>query len=239
MSIRTRASRVTLATALFVAVALNTPPTTPSISQDRPEPPSPEEIAVLDELMAWIGPEDRGFVAVRHADVVQAVRSQPTSFQLFRSMNPREERLALLSGIPYASAIERAASRYSLDELLIAAVIEVESAFNAEAVSPAGALGLMQVMPSTAALYTSKDPLSPTVNVDLGARYLRSMLEAFDGDLELALAAYNAGPGNVRRFKGVPPFRETQLYVAKVLERYVDHHQDVWRQSGQTDLFSS
>jgi len=239
MSIRTRASRVTLATALFVVVTLNSPPTTPSISQERPEPPSPEEIAVLDELMAWIGPEDRGFVAVRRADVVQAVRSQPTSFQLFRSANPREERLALLSGLPYAAAIERAASRHSLDELLIAAVIEVESAFDAQAVSPAGALGLMQLMPSTAALYGSGDPLSPAVNVDLGARYLRSMLEAFDGDLELALAAYNAGPGNVRRFNGVPPFRETQLYVAKVLERYVDHHKDVWRQSGQTDLFSS
>lgn len=239
MSIRTRASRVTLATALFLVVTLNSPPTIPSISEDRPEPPSPEEIAVLDELLEWIRPEDRDFVAVRPADVAQAVRSRPTSFQLFRSLNPRDERLAHLSNLPYARLIERAASRYSLDELLIASVIEVESAFDAEAVSPVGALGLMQVMPTTAALYGAKDPLNPAANVDLGARYLSTMLETFDGDLELALAAYNAGPGNVRRFKGVPPFQETQNYVRKVLNRYVVHHQDVWRTSGRIDGFSS
>lgn len=239
MSIRTRASRVTLATALFVVVTLNSPPTIPSISQDRPEPPSPEEIAVLNELLQWIGPEDRGFVAVRRGDVAQAVRSHSMSFQLFRSLNPRDERLDFLSDVPYARLIERAASRYSLDELLLAAVIEVESAFDAGAISPVGALGLMQVMPSTAALYGTKDLLNPAANVDMGARYLSNMLDAFDGDLELALAAYNAGPGNVRRFKGVPPFRETQKYVGKVLSRYVDHHQDVWRRSGRTDLFSS
>lgn len=239
MSIRTRASRVTLATALFVVVTLNSPPTIPSISEDRPEPPSPEEIMVLQELLQWIGPEDRDFFAVRPADIARAVRSRPTSFQLFRSMNPRDERVALLSDLPYAGLIERAASRYSLDELLLAAVIEVESAFNAEAVSPVGAIGLMQVMPSTAAQYGSGDPSNPATNVDLGARYLSSMLDTFGGDIELALAAYNAGPGNVRRFKGVPPFRETQLYVGKVLRRYVDHHQDVWRKSGRTDLFSS
>ncbi len=239
MSIRTRASRVTLATALFVVVTLNSPPTIPSISTDREPPPSPEEIAVLNELLQWIGPEDRGFIAVHPADVAEAVRAHRTSFQLFRSVNPRDERLALLSDLPYARLIERAASRYRLDELLLAAVIEVESDFDAAAVSPVGALGLMQVMPSTAALYGYKDPLNPASNVDLGARYLSRMLEAFDGDIELALAAYNAGPGNVRRFKGVPPFKETQKYVGKVLSRYVDHHQDVWRQSGRIDLFAS
>lgn len=239
MSIRSRASRVTLATALFVAVTLNSPPTTSSISEDRPAPPSPEEIAVLNELVQWIGPEDRGFVAVRPSDVANAVRSRPTSFQLFRSLNPREERIAFLSNLPYARLIERAALRYSLDELLLAAVIEVESAFNPEAVSPVGALGLMQVMPATAEVYGKRDLLNPAANVDMGARYLSQMLKTFDGDLELALAAYNAGPGNVRRFNGVPPFRETKAYVAKVLSRYVDHHQGVWRRSGRTDLFSS
>ncbi len=239
MSIRTRASRVTLATVFFVVVALNSPPTIPSISGDRPPPPSPEEIAVLNELLEWIGPEDRGFVAVRPADVAEAVRSRRMSFQLFRSLNPRNERLALLNNLPYARLIERAASRYSLDELLLAAVIEVESAFDAEAVSPVGALGLMQVMPSTAELYGYRDPLNPASNVDLGARYLSRMLDTFDGDIELALAAYNAGPGNVRRFHGVPPFRETKSYVGKVLSLYVDHHQDVWRKSGRIDLFAS
>ncbi|MFQ5524748.1 MAG: lytic transglycosylase domain-containing protein [Thermoanaerobaculia bacterium] len=238
MSFRTRASRVTVATAFFVVVALNSPqPTIPSISDDRPPPPSPEEIAILEELVEWIGPEDRNFLGVGPSDLAEAVRARPTSFQLFRSVNPREERLAHLEHLPYAKLIQKAAERHSLDEFLLAAVIEVESAFDADAVSPVGALGLMQVMPATAELYGYREALNPASNVDLGARYLSRMLASFDGDLELALAAYNAGPGNVRRFNGVPPFRETRSYVRKVLSRYVDHHQDVWRSSGRVDLF--
>lgn len=238
MSIRSRASRVTLASVFFVVVTLNSPQTTtPSISEDRPAPPSPAELAILEELIEWIEPKDRGFVAVGPRDLAEAVRSRPTSFQLFRSASAREDRLAHVSHLPYANLIKKAAERHDLDELLLAAVIEVESAFDANAVSPVGALGLMQVMPSTAALYGYKSPLNPASNVDAGARYLSRMLSAFDGDLELALAAYNAGPGNVRRFNGVPPFQETRSYVEKVLARYVDHHQRVWRNSGRTDLF--
>lgn len=238
MSIRTRASRVTLATALFVAVSFNTPPTIPSISEDRPTPPSPEEIEILHELAEWIRPEGRDLVAVRPADVAQAVKSRQTSFQLFRSASPRDSRLALLRDLPYSDLIQRAAERHSVDELLLASMMEVESGFDADAVSPVGALGLMQVMPTTADLFGYKDPLSPAANVDLGALYMSRMLDSFDGDVTLALAAYNAGPGNVRRFNGIPPFRETRSYVRKVLNRYVDHHQDLWRASGQTDLFT-
>lgn len=237
MSIRTRASRVTLATVLFLVVSLNSPPTIPSISSDRPAPPTPEELAVLEELLEWIGAANRSFVAVHPADIAGAVKARPTSFQLFRTMNPRDDRLELLSDFPYAKLIERAAERHSVDELLLAAVIEVESAFNPDAVSPVGALGLMQVMPGTAELFGYKNPLNPASNVDLGARYLSRLLARFDGDLELALAAYNAGPGNVTRFNGVPPFRETQSYVRKVLARYVGHHQEVWKNSRRSDLW--
>ncbi len=226
-----------MATALFVVVTLNSPPTTPFISEDRAAPPSPEEIAILEELAQWIGPEDRQFMAVRPADVAEAVRSHSTSFQLFRSVNPRKERLELLNDLPYASLIQRAAERHRLDELLLAAVIEVESAFDAGAVSPVGALGLMQVMPSTAELYGYNEALSPASNVEVGARHLSRLLDSYNGDLELALAAYNAGSGNVRRFNGVPPFRETRSYVRKVLSRYVGHHQDLWRRSGRADIF--
>lgn len=235
MSIRTRSFRVTAATILFVVATLNSPPSIHSVPADRPEPPSLEEVAVLDELLEWLDVERGGFQAVRVEDVAGAIRSRERSFSLFRSLNGRNERLAALRGVPYAGLIERAAQKHSLDELLLAAVMEIESGFNPNAVSPVGALGLMQVMPSTAELFGYADPLNPVSNVDLGARYLSRMIRDFDGDLELALAAYNAGPGAVRRFDGVPPFRETRTYVKKVLGRYVDHHQSIWKQTGRDD----
>ncbi len=241
MSIRSRTSKVTVGTILFVIATLNSPPGIPSVAEDRPAPPSLEEIAVLDELLGWLDTDSysfrpTGFQAVRSIDMVEAVRDRHQSFRLFHSYNDRDQRLAALKGVPYSRLIARAARKYGIDELLLASVIEVESGFNEQAISPVGAIGLMQVMPDTAALYGYSDPSNPASNVDLGARYLNWLLEEFDGDLALALAAYNAGPGNVRRFGGLPPFRETQRYVRKVLGRYVDHHQRLWRRTGEDDL---
>ena len=237
MRIRTvrRFRRVALATALFLVVALDSPPTTSSISETRPEPPSPEELAVLEELLDWIGTGNSRFEVIRPADVVSAIRERPRSFALFRSWNGPENRGRIINGMPYGGIIRRAAQRYSVDELLVAAIVEAESSFNAAAISPVGAVGLMQVMPSTAATYGAGDPWNPAVNVDLGARYLSRLLNRFGGDLELALAAYNAGPGAVDRYDGMPPYRETRAYVGKVLSRYVDHHQQAWRDSRAED----
>jgi hypothetical protein len=226
---------VAIATLLFLVVALDSPPTTSSVSDTRPDPPSPEELAVLDELLDWIGTGGSKFEISRPGSIVATIRERPQSFELFHSWNGPEKREPIIDRMPYGTIIRRAARRHSVDELLVAAIVEAESSFNPMAVSPVGAVGLMQVMPSTAASYGAGDPLNPAVNVDLGARYLSRLLNRFDGDLELTLAAYNAGPGAVDRYEGMPPYRETRAYVGKVLSRYVDHHQRAWRDSRAED----
>jgi soluble lytic murein transglycosylase-like protein len=113
-----------------------------------------------------------------------------------------------------------AARRHGLDPDLVLAVVAVESGFRPQAVSPKGAQGLMQLMPATALSLGIRDPLDPSANLDGGARHLGFLLALYDGDVKRALAAYNAGTGAVGRHQGVPPYRETQDYVKKVLERY-------------------
>lgn len=113
-----------------------------------------------------------------------------------------------------------AAERYGLDPALVLAVVHVESGGEARAQSPKGAQGLMQLMPKTAAELGVTDRLDPAANLDGGSRYLDALLRKYRGDLRKALAAYNAGPGAVARHGGVPPYRETQEYVRRVLRRY-------------------
>ncbi len=116
--------------------------------------------------------------------------------------------------------IQQASRRYGLDPLLIKAVIAVESSFDRWAVSAKGAKGLMQLMPETARDLAVDDPFDPAANIDGGARYLRQLLDVFDGDLSLALAAYNAGPNRVRELGRVPAIPETRHYVRRVLATY-------------------
>ncbi len=119
----------------------------------------------------------------------------------------------------YASIIGEAAREHALDPHLLTEVIRAESGFNPRAVSPAGAKGLMQLMDATARSLGVQDPFDPVQNVRAGARYLAKLLERYGGDVRRALAAYNAGPGAVDRYNGVPPYRETQQYVEKILAR--------------------
>ena len=124
---------------------------------------------------------------------------------------------ASLSGVPYADLFTRAGSRHGVDPALLAAVAQQESGFDASAVSPAGAQGLMQFMPATAR-GLGVDPFDPASAVDGAARYLADLTEQF-GSTELGLAAYNAGPGTVRRYGGIPPYSETQDYVRSVMSK--------------------
>jgi len=120
--------------------------------------------------------------------------------------------------VPYGAEIFAAARRHGVDPELVAAVVRAESAFNVGAVSHKGARGLMQLMPATASRFgVSRERIhDPGANVDAGARYLAWLLGRFEGDLALALAAYNAGEGTVDRYGGVPPFRETRGYIQKI-----------------------
>jgi len=120
----------------------------------------------------------------------------------------------------YARDINEAAARYAVPERLIWAVIRAESGFEPRAVSRRGARGLMQLMPETAAILGVRDVFDPHENIDAGARHLRALIERFSHDLRLAVAAYNAGEKAVLRYGSVPPYRETQQYVTRVLRFY-------------------
>ncbi len=145
------------------------------------------------------------------APEVKYVRS-PRSSQAF----PRKQ----LHPTAYDRYIVRVGNLYNVDPYLIKAVIRTESAFNHRAVSRKGAQGLMQLMPGTAEDLRVDNPFNPSENIDGGVRYLRSLLDTFDGNLVLSLAAYNAGPGLVKRTGGVPQIPETLDYVRKVLANY-------------------
>jgi soluble lytic murein transglycosylase-like protein len=119
----------------------------------------------------------------------------------------------LPAGTPFAAEITAAAKKHGIDPALLAGLVKQESGFNPNAGSPAGARGLTQLMPGTAAGLGVTNVLDPVQNLDGGAKYLRQQLDAFGGDVTRALAAYNAGPGAVQRYGGVPPYAETQNYV--------------------------
>jgi soluble lytic murein transglycosylase-like protein len=134
--------------------------------------------------------------------------------QSAQSINSRKREI-------YSGEIRRAASLYHLDERLLHAVIAAESGYSARIVSSKGAMGLMQLMPETARRYKVTNSFDPAQNIDAGAQYLSSLLAQFDNNIPLALAAYNAGENNVRKYGGrIPPFPETLVYVPKVMNLY-------------------
>jgi len=120
----------------------------------------------------------------------------------------------------FAELINSTARRHGIHPEFVQAVIDVESAFDPNAISKKGAQGLMQLMPATAERFGVSNAFNPAQNIDGGTRYLRYLLDLFGGDMRLALAAYNAGENAVLKVNGVPPYRETRNYVARVLRRF-------------------
>ena len=170
-----------------------------------------------------------GWLSAAHADIYRYVDENGV---IHFTNTPTNSRFNLYlkdsGGTPeLADIIRRYSSHFRLEEALVKAVIKVESDYNPRAVSSKGALGLMQLLPETARLLKVLDPMNPEENIRGGSRYLREMLDQFNGDLELALAAYNAGPNAVRRHGGIPPYDETRNYVTQV-KKYMRHY----RQNG-------
>jgi hypothetical protein len=124
---------------------------------------------------------------------------------------------SLLDGTPYGEIIASVSEAQGVNPLLVRALIQVESKFRPTARSRKGAMGLMQLMPSTAREYNVRNPFEPKANIEAGIKHLKSLIDRFGSSLELALAAYNAGPSAVEKFNGVPPYRETRNYVSRIL----------------------
>ena len=158
--------------------------------------------------------------AAAPAAVAAPATSATFGAQLASAMAPAAAPLATTAAAgatPYAAQISAAAARNGVDPGLLTALIRQESGFDPNAGSPAGAQGLAQLMPGTAAGLGVTNPFDPVQSIEGGAKYLRQQLDRFGGNVEHALAAYNAGPGAVARFGGVPPYAETQNYVRKVM----------------------
>lgn len=167
---------------------------------------------------------------VTKGDLDAALGSAPRRAGLFTAGSDAQ-RSRWLSRLPYGSIMAKAAERNRVDPLLLAAVVEAESRFAPRARSHGGALGLMQLLPQTARENGTRNPLDPYANVEAGSRYLGRLLLRFQGRCELALAAYNTGPEVIARCGCVPPYRETQAFVKRVMALYEKHQQGVLQQS--------
>jgi soluble lytic murein transglycosylase-like protein len=233
-SYRLRVPLTTLATIFFLALTFestrsDTAPTDPNLRLRLDAATQTQDLERF--LVAGSGAADHGFHAFRSRDLYAAANpapaASPASHRL-SLLDPGpgvEEKRRFLHQMPYGTVIALAAERNHVDGLLLAAMVSVESGFSPRAISHQGARGLMQVIPDVAADYGIKgDLLDPYVNMEVGSRFVGGLIKDYKGDLDLALAAYNAGPGVVERYKGIPPYHETRGYVRQVLAQYAEYH---------------
>jgi len=240
--IRARVPSAALIFLPFLALAIQAVPSHPSTPRPALLPAPTHEDLGRRELAAilaggasaswpqWSPPTqlaERGAGAVSPADLSAALGAEPRRFGLFRADSAVDGRRELLRRIPFGAILAAAGERNHVDPLLLAAMVESESRFVPHAVSPCGAVGLMQLLPSTGEDFGVKDLRDPYANVDAGSRYLRLLLDRFRDRPDLAIAAYNTGPEVVARYGCVPPYRETQDFVKRVLTCYARNRQEV------------
>ena len=174
-----------------------------------------------NRLVYWSSTQHR-WKTVPHANV-QAAQSAAAEVNNYLGKSPSKQNSFARSGFTQQeidAAIDQAASRHNVDPNLVRALVKVESNFNPNAVSRKGAMGLMQLMPQTARQLNLKNPFDPQQNIDAGVRHLKQLLDNYNGDVRLSLAAYNAGSGAVSRNRGIPRYSETQNYVRRITNLY-------------------
>jgi hypothetical protein len=182
------------------------------------------QLALFDET-AWIPEITAGVpeVVQQAGDVFHAEMSRINDAirrEFFETSLESIQREYFVKSMPYGALIHKKAEKYDVDPALVAAVIEQESRFKPRARSHVGARGLMQLMPRTGRWMGARDLYDPEQNVDAGVKYIKYLEKRFNGNRKLVIAAYNGGEGNVQRYGGVPPFRETRTYVKKVTQNY-------------------
>lgn len=160
---------------------------------------------------------DTAKIIIDHSSpFASAIAEQKALESIQRAKEIAAEKLSRTPGARYHKIIRKIANKYGVDPLLVRAVIVAESNYNEKAVSRVGAVGLMQLMPITAKEMGVEDSFNPEHNINGGVKYLKRLLDRYQGNVEYALAAYNAGSRNVRRYKGIPPYAETRNYIKKV-----------------------